>query len=45
MFNSALDHTHTLYTVADSSWRDFHQPDYREQYLKWMSDFSYFSQV
>ena len=38
----------SLYTVTDSSWRVFNQPDYREQYrayLNRMPDFSYFSQV
>ena len=38
----------SLYAVADSSWRVFNQPEYREQYrayLARMPDFSYFHQL
>lgn len=38
----------SLYTISDSSWRVFNQPDYREQYrayLNRMPDFSYYHQT
>lgn len=38
----------SLYAVADSSWRVFNNPDYREQYrayLARMPDFSYYHQT
>lgn len=38
----------SMYAIADSSWRVFNQPDYREQYrayLNRMPDFSYYHQT
>ena len=38
----------SMYAVADSSWRVFNNPDYREQYRSYlarMPDFSYFHQT
>ena len=38
----------SIYTIADSSWRVFNSPEYREQYRAYLSrlpDFSYYHQT